>query len=93
MRRLLLAWSFVLCACTDSSSPAFEIGDGTFGAACSKPDNMSPDCDSQICTGTIDDAGHPVCSQLCTKLQAPDDSCPIGLKMGRYCNRFGYCRP
>jgi hypothetical protein len=93
MRQLILAFSLALCACAASPPPEPE-GDGSFGAACAMPpSDMAPDCDSHICTGTIDRAGHPVCSQLCTKLGLLDDSCPPGADGRRFCNMKGYCKP
>jgi hypothetical protein len=96
MQRILFAWSFVLCACSGSAPPPGPDAAGpaprTFGAACGSASNNAPDCDSHVCTDTIDMAGHPVCSQQCTMLNAKDPSCPNGSK-GMFCNMKGYCRP
>ena len=97
MRRFLLGLSFILAACSGgNSSPTPDAGaepaPRTFGARCVKPDNMATDCDSHVCTDTIDNAGGYVCSQQCTVLQGTDPSCPDGSK-GRYCNKKGYCKP
>jgi hypothetical protein len=96
MQRLFLAWSLALCACA-GSTPALGPDAGgpaprTFGAACSSASNNAPDCDSHVCTDSIDMAGHPVCSQMCTLLKATDPSCPNG-SMGQFCNMKGYCKP
>jgi hypothetical protein len=96
MPRLLLAWSVFLCACSGSTPPPGPDAAGaarTFGAACGSASNNAPDCDSHVCTDTIDKAGRPVCSQQCTLLMAEDPSCPAGLDGTRRCNMKGYCRP
>ncbi len=98
MCRFLLAWSFVLAACSGSSSTSSTADAGadpvprTFGARCAKADNLAMDCDSHVCTDSIDMAGYPVCSQQCTMLNADDPSCPMGSK-GRKCNKKGFCKP
>jgi hypothetical protein len=96
MQRLLLVWSFALCACSGSTPPPGPDAGGpaprTFGAACGSASNNAPDCDSHVCTDSIDTAGHPVCSQSCTLLKATDPSCPNG-SMGQLCNMKGYCKP
>ncbi len=96
MQRLLLVWSLVLCACSGSTPAtgpdAAGPAPGTFGATCGSASTNAPDCDSHVCTDTIDMAGHPVCSQTCTMLKAIDPSCPNG-SMGTYCNIKGYCKP
>lgn len=96
MQRLLLVWSFVLGACSGSTPAPGPDAAGpaprTFGAACANASNNAPDCDSHVCTDTIDKAGHPVCSQTCTILMGIDPSCPNG-SMGTYCNKLGYCKP
>jgi len=95
MQRFLLAWSFVVCACSGSTppSPPDAVGPapGTFGAACVTPSNTSTECDSRVCTSTIDMAGHPVCSQQCTF--GMNDTCPVGSTGVKYCNKMGYCKP
>lgn len=97
MQRLFLTWSFVLCACsgnTPSTGPdAAGPAPRTFGAACGSASNNSPDCDSHVCTDTIDKAGHSVCSQQCTKLMSEDPSCPTGSDGTAFCNKMGYCKP
>lgn len=70
----------------DAGGPAAR----TFGAACVTASDTSTECDSMVCTGTIDMVGHPVCSQKCTF--GMDATCPSG-SMGMKCNRMGYCRP
>jgi hypothetical protein len=96
MQRLLFVWSFVLCACSGSTPAPGPDAAGpaprAFGAACGSASTNAPDCDSHVCTDTIDTAGHPVCSQTCTMLNAQDPSCPNG-SMGHKCNMKGYCRP
>jgi hypothetical protein len=95
MHRWLFALSFVLCACSGSTPSTPDAGGPaprTFGAQCTKADNNAADCDSHVCTDSIDRAGHPVCSQTCTMLKSPDPSCPVG-SMGQMCNKDGYCRP
>ena len=54
--------------------------------------NTAPDCNSHVCTDSIDMVGHPVCSQTCTMLKMPDSSCPNG-SMGQFCNGKGFCKP
>lgn len=98
MQRLFLAWSFALCACSGSTpATSADAAAGpaprTFGAACGSASNNAPDCDSHVCTDTIDKAGHPVCSQQCTLLMAEDPSCPMAADGTRRCNMKGYCRP
>ncbi|HMG54398.1 MAG TPA: hypothetical protein VK601_12970 [Kofleriaceae bacterium] len=94
MKRLLLAWSLVVVACSgDSPPPAADAGGPaprTFGAACVTPSDTSTECDSAVCTGTFDMVAHPVCSQKCTF--GTDSTCPDGA-MGKKCNMKGYCRP
>jgi hypothetical protein len=100
MRRFFLAWSFVLSACSSSSSPPTPdaSGDasgpaaGTFGAACTAVSDTSSECMGKACTNSFDNLGHNVCSQKCTMLNAQDPSCPNG-SMGQKCNMKGYCRP
>jgi len=99
MQRLVLALSLALCACSSSSSPAVDAGGGgdgpapgTFGAACTTVTDTSSECMGKACTNSIDNAGHNVCSQTCTLLNAQDPSCPNG-SMGHKCNMKGYCRP
>ena len=67
-----------------------DAGNGAFGAACTMASDSSTECASGICTGTIDMAGHPVCSVKCTF--GMDSTCPSG-SMGMKCNMKGYCRP
>lgn len=91
MQRLLLVWSFVLCACSSGSpAPALDAGNGAFGAACTTATDTSTECTSGVCTGTFDMIGHPVCSVKCTF--GMDATCPNG-SMGMKCNMKGYCRP
>jgi hypothetical protein len=94
MQRVLLVWSLVLSACS-SNSPApgpDASGTGLFGAACTTVSDTSNECMGKACTNTIDMAGHNVCSQTCTMLNAQDPSCPTG-SMGQKCNMKGYCKP
>ncbi|HEX7839014.1 MAG TPA: hypothetical protein VF469_16160 [Kofleriaceae bacterium] len=92
MQRLLLVWSFVVWACsgnTPASTPdAAEPPPGTFGARCGMASDTAPDCDSHVCTSTIDSAGHNVCSLQCTT----DAMCPVG-SLGMKCNMKGFCKP
>jgi hypothetical protein len=97
MHRFLLVCSLWLSACsgtTPSQSPDAASGPAprTFGAQCATPSNTAADCDSGVCTDTIDKAGHDVCSQLCTIKMMTDTSCPTG-SMGQFCNGKGYCKP
>ena len=98
MRRFLLICSLIFTGCSSSdSSSTPDAGSGpaprTFGARCVKADNMATDCDSGVCTDTIDKVGYYVCSQQCTMLKAVDPSCPIGADGRRFCNMKGYCKP
>lgn len=99
MRRFLLALTFVVTACSGSNSSSSTPDAGsepaprTFGARCAKPDNMATDCDSHVCTDSIDKAGGYVCSQQCTMLKAEDPSCPVGADGRHFCNMKGYCKP
>jgi hypothetical protein len=92
--RFLVASILALVACSSgSSSPKPDAGGpapGTFGATCTVVSNMSTECNSGVCTDTVDMAGHPVCSQQCTF--GNDSTCPSG-SMGMKCNMKGYCRP
>jgi len=87
MRRLLLACSFLLCACTDDPAPT---GNAAFGETCTKVTNDSTECASKVCTDTFDMLGHPVCSQTCTV--GMDSTCPSG-STGMKCNMKGFCKP
>jgi hypothetical protein len=83
----------MLAACA-GDSPS-ETGDDepaarSFGATCTTASNASTECDSKICTDSIDMIGHPVCSQQCTV--GDNSTCPSGSK-GMMCNKKGYCRP
>lgn len=92
MHRLILAWLLVVAACAGNTpAPAVDAAGPaprTFGAACAMASNAATDCDSQVCTDTIDQAGHPVCSKQCTT----NDMCPVG-SAGMMCNKKGYCKP
>ena len=94
MQRLLLAWSFVLVACSGNSpGPGPDAGGPaprTFGASCVTVSDTSTECDSGVCTGSVDMIGHPVCSVKCTF--GMDSTCPTG-SAGQKCNMKGYCRP
>jgi hypothetical protein len=90
---LALAVPLGLAACGGSTTTPDAAGGPaprTFGAACVTVSDTSTECDSQICTGTFDMIGHPVCSQKCTF--GTDSTCPSG-SAGMKCNMKGYCRP
>lgn len=93
MHRWLLAWSFVLAACSGSSPAPAPDASGpaprTFGATCATPSDTSTECDSGVCTNTFDMLGHSVCSQKCTTA----DTCPVGADGTKKCNMKGYCKP
>lgn len=95
MLRWLLAWSFVLAACSGSSPAptpdASGPGPRAFGAACVTPSDTSTECDSGVCTNTFDMIGHPVCSQKCTF--GMDATCPAGSDGTKKCNMKGFCKP
>lgn len=98
MRSLVLVLSLVIGACSgNDSSPTLDAGSGpaprSFGARCAAATNTATDCDSGVCTNTIDMAGGYVCSQQCTMLKAVDPSCPVGADGRRFCNMKGYCKP
>lgn len=98
IKQCLLAVTCVLALGACSSKPAvtadagIDAAPGTFGAPCTTVTDMSTECDSGICTNTINMIPHPVCSQRCTVLQGTDPTCPVGSK-GQKCNMQGYCRP
>jgi hypothetical protein len=95
MHRWLLAWSFALAACSGSTPAPTPDASGpaprTFGTACVTPSDTSTECDSGVCTDTIDKAGHPVCSLQCTA--ATVDMCPVDSLGTKVCNMKGYCKP
>ena len=88
MRRFLLAFSFLLGACTDDSSSGGTL---EFGATCTTASDTSTECASHVCTSSFDMLGHSVCSQLCTF--GMNDSCPAGSTGAKMCNMKGYCKP
>jgi hypothetical protein len=95
MVRSVLAWSFVLAACSGGSpgssvDASAEPTPRTFGATCVTPSDTSTECNSGVCTNTFDMIGHPVCSQRCTF--GMDATCPMGAT-GMKCNMKGYCKP
>jgi hypothetical protein len=92
MRRLLLACSLVLCACTsgDVTSTADAAG-LAFGATCTTASNTSTECASGVCTNSFDMLGHSVCSQMCTF--GMNDTCPAGSTGAKMCNMKGFCKP
>jgi hypothetical protein len=94
MRMYSLAVALVVAACsTGSKSPGPDAATNQpFGAACVTASDTSTECASGVCTSTIDQVGHPVCSQKCTMLGGTDTTCPQG-SMGQKCNMKGYCRP
>jgi hypothetical protein len=94
--RTLLALLLAFAGCS-GSAPAVHDGPGpdgpapgTFGATCTVVSNMSTECQSGVCTDSINTLPHPVCSQTCTI--GNDSTCPVG-SMGQKCNGKGYCRP
>lgn len=94
MYRLLLVWSFLVCACSGSTPPAPDAAGpaaGTFGATCLNPTDTSTECMSGVCTNTFDMLGHSVCSQTCTF--GMDATCPAGSTGTKMCNKKGYCKP
>jgi hypothetical protein len=92
MQRFLLAWSFVVCACSGSTPPSPDAAVGAaFGATCATPSETSTECASGICTNTFDMLGHSVCSQHCT--YGMNDTCPAGSTGTKFCNMKGYCKP
>lgn len=94
MVRIVLVCSLILAACAgDAASPGPDANGPaarTFGASCVTVSDTSSECDSGVCTGTIDMVGHPVCSAKCTF--GMDSTCPMG-SVGQKCNMKGYCRP
>jgi len=95
MKRVLFACSFFVVACAGDSkapSPDATPAAAAFGAACvTVTDTGSTECASGVCTNTIDQLGHPVCSQLCAV--GTDTSCPAGSTGMQKCNGKGYCKP
>jgi hypothetical protein len=92
MKCLLLATSLLITACAgDVDKPAVDAAPpaGAFGAACATASDTSTECTSGVCTSTIDQVGHPVCSQTCTV----DTTCPAGSTGVKKCNGKGYCKP
>jgi hypothetical protein len=94
MIRLTLAVALVLAACTgDAPVPAADAPPaGTFGASCTTVSDTSTECDSHVCTDSVDQAPTPVCSVKCTMLGSQDPVCPNG-SQGMKCNGKGYCKP
>lgn len=91
--RHLAACLLALAACSSSggSKPSPDgPAAGAFGAPCTTVSNMSTECTSGVCTNTIDQLGHPVCSEQCT--YGNDSTCPSG-SSGQKCNMKGYCKP
>ena len=94
MHRLLLACSFILCACTSGDVTATPDAAGLgFGATCVTASDTSTECASGVCTNSFDMLGHSVCSQKCTTLAMNDSTCPAGSTGTRFCNGKGYCKP
>lgn len=93
MKTLVLA--LFVAACSGSSPPSVDAAPaGTnlpFGATCNITSDMSTECASGVCTNSIDQLGHDVCSQKCTVLGGTDPSCPQGST--QKCNMKGYCKP
>lgn len=94
MQRLVLAVWLALAACSgEAPAPGPDAGGPaprSFGAACTVVSDSSTECDSGVCTGSIDMLGHPVCSLHCTF--GVDSTCPSG-SAGMKCNMKGYCKP
>jgi hypothetical protein len=92
--RSVLAGLVLVVACSGNAPPAMPdapaAAAGTFGAACTMVSNTSTECQSGVCTDTVDMLGHPVCSMQCTF--GNNTTCPAG-SMGQKCNMKGYCRP
>jgi hypothetical protein len=90
----LLAFAIALAACSGSAPPSPPVDAmgalGAFGATCQVTSDMSTECTSGVCTNTIDQLGHDVCSQKCTV--GVDSTCPVG-SAGQKCNGKGYCKP
>lgn len=104
MKRLLAACvvtgAMIFAACsgsTPSSPDAAKAADaamkGAFGAACMTTSDMSTECQSGVCTDSINQLGHDVCSQKCTMTMSADPSCPVGSGGSAFCNGKGYCKP
>lgn len=53
--------------------------------------NTSTECNSGVCTDTIDMVMHPVCSQQCTF--GMNDTCPAGSTGAKMCNKKNFCKP
>ncbi len=92
-KTLLLA--LLLAACSGDAPPAGPTIDaaaaaGAFGATCTITSDTSTECTSGVCTDSIDQLGHDVCSQKCTV--GMDTTCPVG-SAGQKCNGKGYCKP
>jgi hypothetical protein len=89
--RPFFAWLLALAACSGSSPRAIDgPAPGTFGATCTVVSDTSTECQSGVCTNTINMLPTPVCSVKCTV--GNDSTCPVG-SMGQKCNGMGYCRP
>jgi hypothetical protein len=89
--RSLVALLLTFAGCSGSAPPAPDgPAPGTFGATCTVVSNTSTECQSGVCTDSINMLPHPVCSQTCTF--GNDSTCPAG-SMGPKCNMKGYCRP
>lgn len=83
----------VAVSCSGSApakSPDASGGSG-FGASCTMASDTSTECESGVCTDTIDMAPTPLCTQKCDPANLGSD-CPVGSK-GQKCNMKGYCRP
>jgi len=92
---LALVLASVYFACGGDNTPtqmdAAGIHNAAFGSACTVASDTSTECDSGVCTDSIDMTA-PVCSQKCTMPMMTDTSCPVG-SMGQKCNSKSYCRP
>jgi hypothetical protein len=91
MCRLLLACSFLLCACAGDATSTPDAAGAAFGATCTTASNTSTECASGVCTDSFDMLGHSVCSQTCTF--GLNDSCPAGSTGAKMCNMKGFCKP
>ena len=93
MRTLVISLALTACAGSDPGTSKVDAPPaGTFGATCTTVvDTGSTECTSGVCTNSIDQLGHPVCSQKCTT--GMDSTCPAGAGGVQKCNMKGYCKP
>lgn len=98
MKRLLsvcaVTAAMIFAACGGSTSPSPDAAmKGAFGAKCMVASDMSTECQSGVCTDSINQLGYNVCSQKCTMPMMADPSCPVGSGGSAFCNGKGYCKP